>query len=285
MPRVCQGDTIRVERRARCLTLGLLGVLLAMPVVAQEQPPTTGSDVAVSGVVIPTGFQGREYSAMIQIAVEGSPLPDTTWDLGASFAPQGRAAQDFSGRVVAGEPGTPVVFEIPVEFRPGSYALSLTARETTAGQSGTRKLEGNWPDPSEERATISPVILLQPARGAFVRGENSRTQGALALGDEARVQTPLPTAVVCVVCRGARLPDLIRVERKLVGTTAVDFKPIHLLPGQDQCAQVRDMISPGTLGTGHFKYEVHLVTQSGEIASAVREFETVADAPGSRPGP
>ena len=120
------------------------------------------------------------YSAMIQIAVDGSPLPDATWDLDVSFQLADREPEDYSGRVVAGEPGTPVVFEVEVQFEPGSYALHLAARETTAGQSGSRKLEGHWPDPKTEQATVSPLVVLQPVEGAFVRGENPRRQGALA---------------------------------------------------------------------------------------------------------
>ena len=79
-------------------------------------------------------------------------------------------------------------------------------------------------------------------------------------------------------------PDLVRVERKLVGAEQVAFETIRLMPGEDQCAQVRDMIAPGTLGQGHFSYEVHLMTDGGEIASAVRQFEAVRGTQGSRPG-
>jgi hypothetical protein len=276
---------------------GLICLLLAHSVWAQDRSTTTAgpaatqpepvrevveADVAVRGVVIPTGFQRGKYSAMIQIAVDGSPLPDAAWDLEGSFVSQGQTQEDFSGRVVAGEPGTPVVFEVQVEFKPGPYALTLAARETTAGQSGTRKLEGRWPDPQTELGTVSPVVLLQPAAGAFVRGETARGQGALARADEDPIRTQLPTALISVVCRGANLPDLVRVERKLGSTAPVNFQTIHLLPGKDQCAQVRDMIPPGTLRAGHFRYEVHLVTKNGEIASGFREFDAVAGTQQSR---
>ncbi len=224
-------------------------------------------------MVIPIGFQGAKYSAMIQIAVNGSPLPDATWEFDSSFISVNRKLQEFSGRVVAEEPDTPVVFEVQVEFEPGPYTLMLWARETTAGQSGTRMFEGRWPDPDKESGTVSPVVILQPAAGAFVRGERASGQGALARAEEDPIRTQLPTALVSVVCRGANLPDLVRVERKLGSAAPVDFQTIHLLPGKDQCAQVRDMIPPDTLREGHFRYEVRLVTKNGEVASGFREFD------------
>ena len=215
-------------RIASCLVLGLLCLVPCHSAIAQEPSLTTTgpeSHIALRGVVIPIAFQGAKYSAMIQIAVNGSPLPDATWELDASFIPADKQVQDFYGRVVAGEPGTPVVFEVQVEFEPGPYTLMLWARETTAGQSGTRKLKGLFPDPNERPATVSPVVLLQPARGAFLRGKDARGQSALAIGDDDTVRAELPTAVVSVVCRDAALPDLVRVERKLEGESSVEFKP------------------------------------------------------------
>ena len=135
--------------------LGLLCVLAGHFAAAQQ--PAAGSAVALRVAVIPTGFEGAKYSALIQIAVDGSPLPNATWDLDASFVSGTQAPEVFSGRVVAGEPGTPVVYEVEVEFEPGSFALALGARETTAGQSGTSTLNGRWPDPRYEPATVSPI--------------------------------------------------------------------------------------------------------------------------------
>jgi hypothetical protein len=263
------------------LVLNLLCVFLASSAAAQERSPTPAdagrsgeSDLAIRGVMVPTGFQGGEYSAMIQVAVDGSPLPDATWDLGASLISHNRRQEDYSGRVVAREPGTPVVFEVPVELNPGPYTLTLAARETTAGQSGTLRFDGHWPDPQGLPATVSPVALLQPARGVFLRGEQMRTQGAIAIADDDPIRTHLPVAIVSVVCRGDALPDPLRVEREIEGVASADFQTIQLPPGQDRCAQVRDLIEPGTLREGHFKYEIHLIAGNSEIASGVREFFT-----------
>lgn len=274
-PFVCHRSMVRLGQGLICFLL-VHSALAQDPSSPEPAREVAEADVAVRGVVIPTGFQRGKYSAMIQIAVDGSPLPDATWDFEGSFVSQGRTQEDFSGHIVAVQPGTPVVLEVQVEFKPGPYALTLTARETTAGQSGTGKLEDTWPDPHTQSGTISPVVLLQPAAGAFVRGENVRGQGALARATEDPIRTQLPTALVSVVCRGADLPDLVRVERRLGSAAPVSFDTIHLIPGKEQCAQIRDMIPPGTLRAGHFRYEVHLVTKNGEIASGFREFDAVA---------
>ena len=284
----CRLDSAVVERAAAaCLVLGLVCFLSGHSTTAQESPAATESPesiTALRGVVIPTGFRGGKYSAMIQVAVDGSPLPNAAWGFDASFTSGDRAPKKFSGRIVAEQPGAPVVFEAQVEFEPGSYVLTLAAQETTAGQSETRRLEGRWPDPGAESGTISPIVVLQPAQGVFKRGENTRKQGALAQLYDVPVRIQLPTALVSVVCRGEKISESVRVERKLEGASVVDFEPIDLLPGQDQCAQVRDMIPPGTMGAGHFRYGVRLLTDSGEIAATVREFTSAGAAAGSRPG-
>ena len=92
-PFVCQSRLARFGQ-------GLICLLLVHAALAQDRSSTTAgpastrtqpagavaeSDLAVRGVVIPTGFQGGRYSAMIQIAVHGSPLPDAAWDLEGSF--------------------------------------------------------------------------------------------------------------------------------------------------------------------------------------------------------
>jgi hypothetical protein len=163
-----------------------------------------------------------------------------------------------------------------VEFRPGPYELELVARETTAGQSGLQRLQGGWPDPDQEPATISPIVLLQPTRGAFVRGNTTRRQGALVREQREKIPTEYPIAFVSVVCRGAELKDTLRVERALEGFYRIKFERVDLAPGRERCAQIRDLIEPGRLLRGYFKYEIRLTTDGGEIVSRVREFDTVS---------
>ena len=88
-----------------------------------------------------------------------------------------------------------------------------------------------------------------------------------------------------MVCRSPERPTPVRIERRLEGGSAVEFQTIELRPGQDHCAQLRDIIPPGALGTGQFKYEVRVTSDSGAIASRSREFTaTAAGAQHGRPG-
>jgi hypothetical protein len=218
---------------------------------------------------------------MIQVVMDGSPLPDATWDLAVAFGLDGSAPTRHchSGRVKAGAPGTPVVLEVPIEFAPGHHVLSLEARETSAGQTEARTIDGTWPDPRDAAATISPIVLLQPGQGTFVRGDSVRAQGALAIGEQGRVAIQLPTAVVSVVCRGAQVHGELRVERDLEGVAAVQFDPVTL-SSTDTCAQLRDVVRPGTLGAGTFRYEMRVVTGTTELARKTRTFDAVgADRP------
>jgi len=265
-------DGKRARRRvAASLATVLLFVGSPGSVPAQE-PADAESEVALRGVVIPTGFQARKYLAMIQVAVDGSPLPDATWDLGVSFLPDEGTKKSYSGHVRAGEPGRPVVFETLIEFEPGHYALELDARETSAGQNQTRTLDDRWPDPSTSQATISPIVLLQPVQGSFLRDDSVRAQGALALGSDEPAKNGLPTALVSVVCRGAKAHGSMRVERKLEGASSVEFETIELLAGNEPCAQVRDILRPGTLGSGYFRYHMRVLGDDGEIATKAHEF-------------
>jgi hypothetical protein len=112
-------------------------------------------------------------------------------------------------------------------------------------------------------------------QGSFRRGDQARGQGALALGDDDPVQVQLPTAVISVVCRSTSVTGSVRIERRLEGTSSVEFATIELQKGE-RCAQVRDIIPPGTLGPGSFRYVVRLMTDSVEIASGIRKFDAVA---------
>ncbi len=249
-----------------CVAVGLLSFCIS-PSLASDRSPEGALDAAgsgdpdfpVRGVVIPTGFQGGVYSAMVQVAVDGTPLPGATWDLEASFVLPDDRQDGYSGRIVVGEPWTPAVLEIMTTFRPGPYELSLAARESTAGQTGAGRLEGNWPDPGAVPATVSMVAILQPIQAAFLRDGNSRSRGGIARADEEPIQTGLPTAIICVVCRGPMQQDVLRVERQLRGSIehpSVDFGVVQLQPGEEACAQVRDLIPPGTMTDGFFEYEV-----------------------------
>lgn len=257
-----------VNQRQLIGTLVLFCILSGYSAFAQDEP-----GVAMRGVVIPTGFQAGKYSAMIQVAVDRSSVPGTTWQLDAAFSSRHGKPQEFSSRVAAGEPDTPVAFEAMLEFEPGDTSLTLEVSD--ADRRGQQTVLVHWPDPNSERGTVSPIALLQPSAGAFMRSGSLQARGALASGADNSIQSQLPTAVISVVCRGPGVEDTVRIDRRLAGAASVNFQTIELLPEHEQCAQVRDMIPPGSLGTGTFRYEVHLTTDTGRLAAGTREFSAV----------
>jgi hypothetical protein len=245
---------------------------------SESSPGAATPGVPVRAIVIPTGFQKGEYSALVQIAVDGSPLAGATWNLEASFVLRGNNRKGFSGRVEAGEPGTPAVLEAEMTFEPGPYELALSAEETTAGQTGSGRFHGSWPDPDKRLATVSEVAVLQPIQAAFVRDGISRAMGALGRREEDSIQTELAVALVCLVCRGTAQKSELRIERRLRGKTSLDFNPIRLGPEEGRCAQVRDLIPPGTMTAGWIRYEVRVLTGDTELVTVAREFSTIEPA-------
>jgi hypothetical protein len=55
----------------------------------------------------------------------------------------------------------------------------------------------------------------------------------------------------------------------------MDFEPIRLDTGEGRCAQVRDLIPPGSLTPGWFRYEVRVLTRGSELVTVEREFSAV----------
>ncbi len=95
--------------------------------------------------------------------------------------------------------------------------------------------------------------------------------------------TDRPTALVAYVCRskGERKP--LRVERQLVGQSAVTFAPIVLEPAGDACAQVRDVIPAETLGTGAFQYVVTVSRDQKVLATTQRQVDVTRSAEATAP--
>ena len=60
-----------------------------------------------------------------------------------------------------------------------------------------------------------------------------------------------------------------------MGQTTVDFDPIQVAPSDGRCAQIRDMIRPGTLKNGWMTYEVRVLHGVEELVTVERKFLAV----------
>ena len=233
------------------------------------------SDIAVHGIVIPTGFDEGKFSALVQVVAGGSPLSATTWDLGLSLVSRGEVREDASARLSVSGAGTSVVLETEMSFPPGPYELVVVAHETTADQIATSQLEGKWEKPDAGLVTVGPIAVMQPARAAFLREGEIRLSGALGRDDQEPLQTHLPTAAISLICRGRKQKGTLRVERHLVGDSSAEFPVTDLEAEEERCAQIRDVIPSGVMTAGAFDYELRVFDGDTELAMGTRTFFAV----------
>jgi VWFA-related protein len=236
-------------------------------------PEAVESDSKILGTVVPTGYHDGEFSALVQLAVPGSPLAGTVWDMGLSLVARGKVREDAAGRVSVSGAAVPVIFETEMDFAPGPYELIAVAHETSADSISTGRVEASWPDPDDGPATIGPVAVLQPSDGAFLRDTEFRTRGSRAILPKQPARTDRPTAMIGIVCRGTGKRRL-RIERTLEGDSAAEFKPQELDLSDERCALFADRIAAGTMTSGAFRYEVRVidVEDEEELVSTVRSF-------------
>ena len=239
-------------------------------------PDAVNSDWPLRGVIVPTGYKDGRFHSLVQVSVPGFPLANAEWDLGLSLVSRGRVREDVSSRIKVETPSTPVVLEAEVSFKPGPYEIIMVAREINSGQLATTSIQGDWPDPDQQPASVGPIAILQPSPGAFLRDGELRTRGALGRDDRQPARTDLPTVLITLVCRGRGGKSEVGVERQLVGESPTDFPRIELELGEDRCAQIRDAIPAGMMTPGGFTYEVTVKGRDEELASASAEFGAVA---------
>jgi hypothetical protein len=222
--------------------------------------------------LVPTGFADGEYTALLQLSVPGTPLQSATWELGASVVLRDKIHDEASGRLTINQPGVPVVLEQEMRFKPGEYELVSVAHETGTGMISSVQKTWTWPDPDGQEATAAPIALLQPAEAAFVRGEHSRALGSLARAPDEWIDPDRPLVLVAVVCRGRKDRGPLRIDRTLVGDSVVDLPQLEVDASADRCAQVRDLIPAGTLGSGNYRYTISHGEQDDRVELGHVEF-------------
>ena len=238
--------------------------------------PETGDEVfAVQTNIVPSGFRDGVYRGMLQIRVPPTSLSGATWDLGVSVVSRDKVRDEASGRVSVDQPGVAVIFERKLEFKPGDYEITIVAHETSTGLVSSGQLEVRWPRPNAAEAFISPIVLLQPSAGAFLRDGRSRTQGSLARSATEPLVTDRPAALVGLVCRSRRQKGALSVERSLVGISVEHFPPLVFDLEEDRCAQLRDVLPSGSLGPGFYRYEVRVSQDAKTLSQAELGFMAV----------
>jgi len=237
------------------------------------------SRVNVGATVIPTGYSDGRFHAMVQVSASGVPSPRSTWEVGASLVSSGEVQEEVSSRIAVEGAGVPVTFEREVSFAPGPFELVAVVHETETHEIGSRRIEGTWPDLDRAPAAVGPIAVIQPSKRVLVRGEETRTSGAFAVGENDAVRLDFPTAFVSLVCRHKTQTGALRVHRNIAGASRAEFDPVDIEPEDARCAVLTDMVPARTLGEGHFRFTVEVLCGEEACAHGDRTFAAVEPGP------
>ncbi len=234
-------------------------------------PTATGaSDANIRVGVIPIAYKDGHFTARVQVAIAGSPVPITTWDLGASLVSKGIVWQDGSGRIQVSLPNTPVIFEKDMDFAPGDYDLVAVAHEIQTDSLSSKEVHGSWPKLDAELASLSPIAVSQPRTGGFLRNGHSRTRGAVVVAEDEVLRGESPTAVIALVCRAKDQKRPLKVVRTLVGETSTPVGTTTLDLSTERCGQIVDLIPPRMLGAGTYHFIITVSSDGNELARGDR---------------
>jgi hypothetical protein len=246
---------------------------------AYLRPGDASSRANVSATVIPTGYNGGLFHALVQVSASGVPTPRSTWEVGASLVSNDRVCEEVSQQITVGGAGVPITFEREVTFAPGPFELVAVVRQKETDEIGSRRIEGAWPDLEDAPAAVGPIAVIQPSKRVLVRGEETRTSGALAVDDNEAVRLGLPTAFVSLVCRHKEEDGELRVHRSVAGSSRAEFDPVDIESEDAQCAVLTDMVPARTLGEGDFLFTVEVLCGSEPCARGERTFSAIEQEP------
>jgi hypothetical protein len=268
---VIQSDTARLTGRVLSA--------FASPAVAG------GADASVHVGLIPIDYRDGKFRARVQVAMAGSAVPVTTWDIGASLVSEGVVRQDGSGRIQVALPNTPVVYEEDMEFAAGEYDLIAVAHEVQTDTLASKEIHGRWPKLDVELASLGPIAVSQPLPGGFLRNGVSRTQGAVIVGEDEGLRGDAPTAVIALVCRAKDQKRPLKVVRTLSGEGETPVGATELDLTTARCAQVVDLIPPKMLGPGRYRFVITVSSDGQELARGERTLVVPEKTPAPPPSP
>lgn len=269
-------EDLHIETRGRIVIQSESARLAARLLSAFTVGAVNDVDFGLRVNLVPTAFERGAYGALLQISVPGTGIPNASWELGASLIGRDKVLDEVSGTLAADRPDVPLVLEREIEIRPGPHEIVAVAHESSLGFVLSEHLQVSWPDPNDRPVTCGPLALLQPTAGAFVRAGNTRITGSLARAATEPVTTGLPTALMGLVCRNRRHKDVLRVERALIGDTAVEFPPLQFELAGERCAQIRDLIPAGSLRPGPYRYVMRVLHDGTMLDEVAREFIAIA---------
>jgi VWFA-related protein len=259
---------VRARARTEIVVQSESARRMATLLAAFMAPDTLGDAVPMHAAVVPLDVDDGKLRLLVQASPPATTLAQgEEWDLGMSLVSQSTVPDDASGRVAVNRAGVRLVIESEMRVKPGPYEIALVGIESMTGRVATGRIAGNWSGALPEG--VSATSILQPMEGAFLRDGRSRTTGSLVVADGEPVRADRPAAFVSLVCRTDKRQTTVRVLRSLTGPSSLTFTPLELALSDKPCAQVRDVVPPGTLAPGEFTYGIML---EGAKAGPKRDF-------------
>jgi hypothetical protein len=262
-PGLLFSETPEASRRAQ---------FLAAALSAGSQP---GEPPVLLGV-IPLGRERGEYVTLVQVIAPPRERRAPRWELGAVAIDRDVVIDERTGSVTARPAGVPAVLEATMRIPAPAPVLVGVGRDVEADEVGAMRRQEDWPNLRAARAGLSPLALVQPSAGGFVRDGQTRTAGSLAVLPELGPDAGRPLALLGLACRGRKEKGGLVVERVLSGEEDYPFPAIPLEVAQEECAQFRDAVPAGTLGKGTYRYRVRIVSEGEELASRTVTFSIAA---------
>ncbi len=275
---------LKAQHRGLIVVQSASSRLTARLMSAFSAPEASRNDVPLLAGLIPTGYDRGRFRARVQVAVPGTALPGSAWDLGVSVVTSGEVESSASGHIAVSGPGVPVVLERDMSFAPGPFELVAVARESRTDQIVSRRIEAEWPKLESSLAALGPIAVVQRAVGAFLRNGQKKNSGPL-IRQEADVLRPdVETAFIGIVCRSRDQSGPLEVDRRLVGDTEAPFEKMVVDLGSDRCAVFQDRVVPGSMAEGSFRYSVRVLDRGQEVARAERSFVVLGGSPSPNSG-
>lgn len=273
---------VEVLARKRVISLSPSRLLTDRILAGFVAPAASRSDFEVRIHVVPTGFSKGKFQALVQIEADPSEIPGVRWTMGASLVSRGKVRDAFSRRISINLPHVTPVLERVVSFKPGEFEVIAVSYNGTENTMGSESLKGMWPH-EKKTPSVGPMTILQPTAGAFVRGEEVRTQGLLAVLQADALDPSAEALLMCILCDGNKSrknPRSLSVRRTLIGPSEHQFQDQVIDFGEERCAFLQDVILPNTLAPGSYVYKVSM--QENAQVAAENEYTFQMGEAGSR---
>ena len=218
--------------------------------------PASSDDGSLRALLVPRGGDGKNWKASIQLRLRPTGLSDNSAELGASIVRRDRVTDHFAASIATASGTRPTVLEKTMDIPPGEFSVVAVAFDAKRGDIGSKRLDGDWPNPAKSAAAIAPIAALQAGAAAMSKDGAVSDSGSLARDVDEALDPATGISLVSVVCRGGTTRGPVVVERWLEDGSRDEFAPMTITETGDPCLQTVDALRAGRLRPGTVDYRV-----------------------------